>query len=1276
MTDPYSIVFYAFLLILFGIGLYTYLTDRWAWRPALILLAFTIAGSLLYFPGANGYGVQDRLKKGIDLGGGTILTYDVKLGPRSDPDVVIPEIIDILSRRVDPQGVRNLVWKQVAGNRIEIQMSLASPEVRELRQNWLDARDALLDATIDEAELQNAFKLQGDTRERRLDALAAGDEELRRNLALAASAFDTMTQARAAYQEAQQAYAQALRDRRAMPSNAEEDQITAAQQRVDDAFAQVTDLAREKNGAEAIYDVRAAQVAQARVTPTQVDRITELSDDPPAAAPDQPSPRSEAIARLKGRNPAMGDLIDRAFDAWVAYEGKKGPLDDPADLKQMLRASGVLEFRIAATLDLEVPFDEYRARLAEKGPGAGATEPWRWFPIDDINEFYRSEPHETQAREQERQLLAEDPAAFFARPNIGGLVGDEYAGTYYLLLANTPDKAMTRESGECTILSVSRGSDQMGRPTANFTLDAVGGKLMSTITRDNVNRPLTLLLDNKVSTNPPNINQRLSRNIQISGDFSNEELAFLQRTLKAGALDAQLSDEPISEVTVTPSLGADNIRKGFEAAKDALILVATFVILYYFVGGVFTTIALFGNMLLILGVMSLLEATFTLPGIAGIVLTIGMAVDANVLIFERIREELARKVDIGTAVRLGYDKAFWTIVDANLTTMITCVVLGWQGSAEIKGFAYTLGIGILATLFTALFCTRVFIDLYLRFTHGKTLPMLPIAVPAIARALTPNFDWLKLKYLYFTVSMVVIVTGFGLAAYRGGDMLDIEFRSGTAVAFTFEDGVTMTADQVKGRLEPFATVGDLMNEPGFDPAQLTAEQRAVYEQLKPIEALAEQRYRDGVREGTLVPVHEGEPIVDWGLLDEITPLATGDTTVNESGNTLGNSFKISTLITDASAVSAVVTAAFEDVLDAHPVINFRASDVDSVRQAPIQPITVADLGDVINRPQVIADVGLYVGGAAIELDDMAPAPTLAALTERIETMRRQPIYEDLSPRRFEVVGVEQAGVDEASGEPTYRDAVVVVIDEQTNYAESPDLIFEADGLAGTEWGLIVDALQRDTALDSVSNFSSQVSSTMQQQAVSAMVLSLLAVVGYIWLRFNGIAYGLAAIFALVHDVSITLGIVAICGWVYDQGWAEAILLDDFKIDLALVAALLTIVGYSLNDTIVVFDRIRENRGRLSHATPEVINGAINQTISRTVLTSGTTLLAVATLYLFGGDGVHGFAFAMLIGVVVGTYSSIAIASPVLVLIQGGGKHAREEKDTGTGTVAISPTVAR
>jgi len=192
------------------------------------------------------------------------------------------------------------------------------------------------------------------------------------------------------------------------------------------------------------------------------------------------------------------------------------------------------------------------------------------------------------------------------------------------------------------------------------------------------------------------------------------------------------------------------------------------------------------------------------------------------------------------------------------------------------------------------------------------------------------------------------------------------------------------------------------------------------------------------------------------------------------------------------------------------------------------------------------------------------------------------------------------------------------------------------------------------------------------------VLSFIAIVAYIWFRFGSLRYGLAAIAAIAHDVVIALGCVAATHFIYQAAVGEALLVSEFKINLGLIAALLTIVGYSLNDTIVTFDRIRENRGKLAHATPAIIDKSINQNISRTMLTSFTTLLAVGMLYIFGGEGIRGFAFALLIGVMVGTYSSLAIACPLLTMWtgnQGGSATAPATRDDQTESAPTSPTPA-
>ncbi|MEM6853410.1 MAG: protein translocase subunit SecF, partial [Planctomycetota bacterium] len=714
----------------------------------------------------------------------------------------------------------------------------------------------------------------------------------------------------------------------------------------------------------------------------------------------------------------------------------------------------------------------------------------------------------------------------------------------------------------------------------------------------------------------------------ITGEFSNAEYRYLLNTLDAGSLEGQLSYDPISQKTTGSTIGEDNLRKGLNACIIALIVVGIFMALYYLFSGLVADFALIANMVIILGIMSMIEATFTLPGIAGLVLTIGMAVDANVLIFERIREELKAKADLPTAVRLGFDKALSTILDANITTLITCVVLGYTATAEVKGFAVVLGVGILATLFTALFSTRVIVDLYLVLTKAKSLPMLPTIVPAIGKLLSPKVNWIGMRKLFLPVSVILIVAGLTTAFYRGEDMLDIEFRSGTEVTFTLAEGTTLSIDEVRERLAGFG-----------ERAEAGEIDANVQEQIAQIAAQNEGREEDQKLD---LPTE-----ADWSLLENAQVVRVGE----EAENGEATGFSVATLIENSSALSDAIKVMFRDELDVTETVDFNGLDL-TVGQAKgiVEPVVAGSLYASTGRQftEASPDVQSFLGGVSILMEDLSPAVSVEDVTERITRMRRQPAYELLGSRPFKVFGLERAGTDK-HGDASYSTLAVVVKDNETNYAEDRSQFTEDLGLAATEWSLVRDALQRDTSLASVSNFSSQVSGTMKDQALIAMGASLLAVVGYIWLRFGSLRYGLAAIAALVHDVSITMGILAICGWLSAMPAFESLLLDDFKINLALVAALLTIVGYSLNDTIVVFDRIRENRGRLSRATPAIINDSINQTVSRTVLTSGTTLIAVLTLYVLGGPGVHGFAFAMLIGVLVGTYSSIAIAAPILLI---------------------------
>jgi len=1227
------------------------------WKPILIVAVLGLFGAIWAAKG---------LKPGLDLAGGTTLVYDVRIPEGRDAEQVIEDTIAVLQDRVDPTGTRNLQWRQIAGNRLEVQMALAPPGITEKREAYLQAKEKLLRGNLDKGEVIRALQQEGAARAEAFEQLAGGNDELLAQLQALAEAHAELERVEGPAQAADAAAREAEQLAENPPPGTTQQEQAEHERVAQELIAESTALSRKLLAARSAYNAALAEVLDSNINAAELERILDLDNNPANAGRDaqgnpRPTPRQQAVQDLIASNPDRAEQIRKLLDLYAEYEKVKGPLDDPNDLITLLQGSGVLELRIAATPN-ERPVDvqSYIEQLEEQGPKAGADRPWKWYEVQDIERFVDRDVELLNA-------FRDNPERFTAYAAQRGLVGKMYGGRYYLLLADSPQLAMTRDQ-DWALSSVSRASDELMRPAVGFSMDPRGGALLGALTGPNVGRQMAVLLDNKLVT-APTLQAKLTSGGIITGDFSSEEFEYLIRTIKAGSLEGQLGEYPISIKTTGPALGEDNLRAGVRAAVTALIVVAVFMAIYYLFAGMVANFALLANMVIILGVMSMIEATFTLPGIAGIVLTIGMAVDANVLIFERIREELEAKADLRTAVRLGFDKALSTILDANITTLITCLVLGYTATAEIKGFAVTLGIGILATLFTALFCTRVFIDAYVRFTRARTLHMLPTILPPLRKILSPKVDWLRKRWLFYPVSAALLIAGMVMVYQRGAELLDIEFRSGTKVSFTlksepvepsdrYPEGrkpVMLPRSEAEARIESYAAIGEALQNDEPLPADAAPE---AVEQMRRIVDEAERRHAEALAEYEQQQAadRDADPPdapADFSLLTDASVVTEG---VGEADRS--NGFSVATLMTDSQAVSDLIKAAFADVLDTTQPISFEGVAATDFARAPAYRISSTDLSAVLGRevaPTETVDISDYLGGVAILLEDMAPQPTLEDLRQRIRRMRQQPAHEDLGYRDARVIGLEIAYTDEA-GRPHYRSAVVLSTDQRTNYLQTPGAFTDGDGLAVTEWMLVRDALQRDTSLASVTKFSSQVSGTMQQQAIAAITLSLLAVVAYIWLRFGSIRYGIAAIAALVHDVAIALGVVAICGYLYDSGVGHALLLTNFKIDLAMVAACLTIIGYSLNDTIVVFDRIRENRGRLARASPQIINDSINQTISRTVLTSGTTLIAVGTLYLFGGPGVHGFAFAMLVGILVGTYSSIAIASPLLLVgYKGEGK---------------------
>jgi len=570
-------------------------------------------------------------------------------------------------------------------------------------------------------------------------------------------------------------------------------------------------------------------------------------------------------------------------------------------------------------------------------------------------------------------------------------------------------------SGEMIKNAQVRIGGNFNEPYVSLDMTGRGGKVFATITEKNVGKRLAIVLD-KVVRSAPVIRERiLGGSAQISGSFTHEEAADLAIVLRVGALPAPV--DIIQNMTVGASLGQDSIQKGIYSGLFGAILVLSFMIIYYRTSGVIANSALILNILFLFTGLAILNATLTLPGIAGIVLSIGMAVDANVLIFERMREEYALGKSVRSSIDSGFGKAFLTIVDSQVTTLITALALFMFGTGPIKGFAITLSLGIIFNLFASLFYSRVIFD-----TVNSIRPMKRLAFLQFTKR--PELNYLKLKNITFGISAILVTIGIiaFIQVARGKANMGVDFSGGSLLQYKASEDFTM------------------------------AEVRKVFAQ----------------------------------------------------------------------------------------------NDMNDV-----------NLQEVENEHRLIVKI-------------KKSEAVVANLNERVGSI----LSNDLGEKHF--------------------------------------------------------------VLESQSEIGSSVSAVLRNKAIQAILISLAGVIVYLAMRFD-IRFGLAAAIATFHDVLVVLGIC----------W-----LMNVEITLLIVTALLTLAGYSLNDSVVVFDRIRENTqksgGKSIGAT---INDSINQVLSRTVVTSLTSAIVLLALLFIGGSVIHDFAFALLMGVIVGTYSSIFIASPLLTIWQ-------------------------
>ncbi len=608
---------------------------------------------------------------------------------------------------------------------------------------------------------------------------------------------------------------------------------------------------------------------------------------------------------------------------------------------------------------------------------------------------------------------------------------------YGLRLGRDGKPAMT---GDHVVDASANPDPQTNEVAVSLKMDNTGAKIWGQLTteaaQDN-NREIAIVLDDEVVSAPRVINPILTGDSQITGSFSIQEGKDLSNILQIGKLPAET--EIIQEALVGPSLGEENIRNSTIALVVGFLLVLGFMILYYGGGGIVSIIALILNIFFIFGALASYGTVLTLPGIAGIVLTIGMAVDANVIIYERIREELRDGKSLLMAVSDGFMNSYSAIIDANVTTILTAFVLAYFGLGPIKGFAVVLIIGVLSSLFTAVLVGRLLIDQWLRGDRALTFST-GMSKNAFANL---DIDWLGKRKTAYIVSGAIILAGLGAMLTRGFE-LGVDFKGG------YSYNVTIEGAEV-----------------------------------------------------------------------------------------------------DAADLRSALTAAFEGN---EPIVK-------SV--------------DTRNTFNVVTDY--QVDNTEPEADDIV----MAALFK---------------------------GVNQVAGGNL-----------DLEQFKAPD--------------------GNGTHVESSSKVGPTIADDIKSSAFYAAIFALLLIFLYIFIRFSKWQYSLGAVAALFHDTLVVLGIFSIF---------HGILPFSLEIDQAFIAAILTVIGYSINDTVVVFDRIREFLNQYTKSSKEeVINRAINSTVSRTIITSLTTLFVVAILFFFGGASIRGFAFALLIGILVGTYSSIFVATPIM-----------------------------
>ncbi|MHC4173711.1 MAG: protein translocase subunit SecD [Planctomycetota bacterium] len=1214
-------------------------------KIVLIIVLIVLAAWTLYPP-------NKKLKPGIDLAGGTSLIYEIDTHGLKEAEKrdLAQRMITVLRRRIDPSNIQNLVWRPQGGSRFEIQMPLASAEARAKRQSYEKAESDLLAKNISRSRIMRYLNKPLQERADAFNDLARGDpnkltilESLataydeRKNLQNKRDNLDSKLKAETSKLETAGLDLGKIKANRSNWAKLNEQQLQDSLKEVADAndnltllteyvktyaewaevLGQLTDPTTGKNTE---YREAIKTIDQLNLTEEQINFVWKCPIRIPVPeGPPKLITRRQTIEKLKSDFPDRAAKIDYVVAAYDEYQPFKGMLDSPEDLQRMLKGAGILEFRILPTQGHpEADPDQmagYVESLKEKGPRYASDNKYVWCEIENIDEW----------------MTGDDQG----RPSTVASFGEKY----YVLASNKPDETMLHSPSErqWKLERANPTTDKMGRRAIGFALDERGGKLFAKVTGESIGRPLCILLD-EIAISAPNIKTKIGRQGMIEGSYTQTEVEDMVNKLNAGSLPARLIEQPISVKTIGPSIGADNRDQGIKAGLIGFAAVVVCMAIYYCLAGSIADVALFMNLLFVLAIMAGVRATFTLPGIAGIILTIGMSVDANVLVFERIREEQLKGSSLRIAITNGYQRAFRTILDANLTTFITAAILYWRASEEVKGFAIVLMLGIASSMFTALFATRLIFDLLLakRLIKDHLLMLRLIH--------KPNVNWMRLRPIFMCISITLVTAGLAVFFTRDdvkNNKYDIEFTGGTSVQINLKE--PLARQVVEDRIQQIGT--DLNN-----PALATAN---VYSIGK-----SGRQYEINTTETNKITVTAAFGQPGQQTTDELT--STIKTAQGQFAGELSNllvtqdtsntaEFIITTSQMNQSLVTDVLKAAFPDASISEPHVERTVNN--AILSAFADELEIQqNLRSRITSEERITEALIdsypelvdFMSGVKIECE-IERAATLEEIDQRLKDLQFKPDMQNLERYQYQILG---SNLTTAEPNQPINSFVYVSVEPEAGFREFTQ--DEWTRFVENEKAKVLAATKLETSLPRVRQFDPSVGEEQKIRALIAIVLSLFAIITYIWIRFGNIRYGIAAITALVHDVCITLGAVTACTYIAATPIGEKLLIGDFKINLAMIAAFLTLIGYSLNDTIVVFDRIRENRHK-SRLDPQTITNSINQTISRTILTSFTTFIVVLIMYIFGGPGLRGFTFAIGLGIIVGTYSSIAIAAPILLL---------------------------